>query len=118
MIELNHILLFLAIVSSFAVLVRAWHRGPIYRGWRVAASIILITTGLAWIFSRAQAGYIGGSVWVILLFLPAVAMRRVAELSARQRYGAARKLAVATRLLHPSNDLRQQVEMLRTLESR
>jgi membrane associated rhomboid family serine protease len=118
MIELNHILLFLAILSSFAVLARAWRRGPIYRAWRVVAAVILIITGLAWIFSRAQAGYIGGSVWLILLFLPAVAMRRVAELSARHQYGAAKKLAVAVRMLHPSSDLRQQVQMLRALESR
>ena len=118
MIEFNHILLFLAVISSLAVLGRAWRAGPVYRGWRVAAIASLTITTLAWIFSRSQAGYIGGSAWLILLFLPAVGMRRVAELSAHQRYRAARKLASALVLLHPSSDLREQVQMLRTLESR
>jgi membrane associated rhomboid family serine protease len=117
-IDLNHILLFLAIVSSLAVMSRAWRGGPIYGGWRLAALAILIITGLAWIFSRPEAGYIAGGAWLILLFLPAVGMRRVAELSAHQRYSAARKLAAALKFLHPSRDLRQQVEILRTLESR
>ena len=118
LIEINHILLFLAVVSSLAVLGRAWRPGAIYRGWRVAALAVLTITGLAWIFSRPEAGYIGGSAWLILLFLPAVGMRRVAELSAQQRYKLARKLAVALKFLHPSSELRQQIQLLRTLESR
>jgi membrane associated rhomboid family serine protease len=116
--ELNHIFLFLAVVSSLAVLARAWRSGVTYRGWRIAALAVLAITALAWIFFRARAGYIGGSAWLVLLFLPAVGMRRVAELSARQRYTRARKLATALELLHPSSDLRRQVELLRTLESR
>jgi membrane associated rhomboid family serine protease len=116
--ELNHIFLFLAVVSSLAVLARAWRPGVTYRGWRIAALAVLAITALAWIFFRARAGYIGGSAWLVLLFLPAVGMRRVAELSARQRYTRAKKLATALKLLHPSSDLRQQVELLRKLESR
>ena len=118
MIDLNHILLFLAIASSLALLGRSWRDGAVYRGWRMAALASLIITALAWIFWRPQAGYIGGSAWLILLFLPAVGMRRVAELSARQHYTRARKLASALTLLHPSSDLRDQVQMLRTLELR
>jgi membrane associated rhomboid family serine protease len=117
-VELNHILLFLALVSPLAVLGRAWRPGATYHGWRVAAFAVLIITGLAWIFFRREAGYIGGIAWLILLFLPAVGMRRVVELSARQRYRSARRLASALEWLHPSSELREQVELLRTLESR
>jgi membrane associated rhomboid family serine protease len=117
-IGLNHILLFLAIVSPLAVLGRAWRPGGTYRSWRIAALIVLAITGLAWIFFRDRAGYIGGGAWLALLFLPAIGLRRMAELSARQRYKSAWKLATMLRLLHPSAELRQQVHLLRTLESR
>jgi rhomboid protease GluP len=44
-------------------------------------------------------------------------MRRVAELSAHHHYSAARKLAAALVLVHPSSDLRHQLQMLRTVET-
>jgi membrane associated rhomboid family serine protease len=117
-IDLNHILLFIAVISPLAVLARAWRPGTPYRGWRLAAGVVLTTTALAWIFFRDHAGYIGGAAWFALLFLPAVGMRRITELAARQRYKSARKLATALQLLHPSADLRQHIQLFRTLESR
>jgi membrane associated rhomboid family serine protease len=116
--ELNHILLFLAVVSPLVVLASAWRPGPTYSGWRLAALAVLAITGLAWLFFRQKAGYIGGTAWFVLLFLPAIGMRRVVELSARQQYKTARKVATALMFLHPSSDLRHQGELLRTLESR
>ena len=116
--DLNHIFLFLAVVSPLAVLGRAWRPGGTYRGWRVAALIVLAITGGAWIFVRENAGYIGGGAWVALLFLPAVGLRRVMRLAARQQYTSAIKLARTLQLLHPSAELRQQVQLLHTLESR
>ncbi len=117
MIDLNHILLFLAIVSPLAVLARTWRPGPAYRGWRMAAIIVLVVTGIAWLLFRANAGYIGGGAWLALLFLPAVGVRRVTELIARQRYKSARKLASSLQILHPSSELRDQIQWLRSLES-
>jgi membrane associated rhomboid family serine protease len=117
-VDLNHIFLFLAVVSPLAVLSRAWRPGGTYRGWRVAALIVLAITGAAWVFLRGNAGYIGGGAWVVLLFLPAVGLRRVMHLAARQQYASARKLGTALQILHPSTELRQQVQLLRTLESR
>jgi membrane associated rhomboid family serine protease len=117
-VDLNHIFLFIAVISPLAVLARAWRPGGTYRGWRVAALIVLAITGVAWIFLRENAGYIGGGAWVALLFLPAVGLRRVMQLSARQQYESARKLAKALLLLHPSAELRQQIQLLETLESR
>jgi rhomboid protease GluP len=45
-------------------------------------------------------------------------LRRVADLAAHHQYRSARKLATGLRLLHPSEELRHQVELLRTLELR
>ncbi|MEP6602458.1 MAG: rhomboid family intramembrane serine protease [Spartobacteria bacterium] len=118
MIGLNHILLFLAVVSPLAVLARARRPDPSHRGWRVAAILVLSIAASSWLFFRNSAGYIAGGAWLALLFLPAVGLRRVADLTARQRFKSARKLAKGLQILHPSAELRQEVQLLRTLESR
>ena len=114
--NLNHIFLFLAIISPLLVLARAWRPGPIYRGWRVAALVVLVITGVTWIFFRSAAGYIGGGAWFAFLFLPAIGLRKVTELAARQDYRSARKLAAALQILHPTAELREQVQLFRHLE--
>jgi membrane associated rhomboid family serine protease len=116
-VDLNHIFLFLAVISPLLVLSRAWRHGPIYRGWCVAALVVLVVTGVAWIFFRSAAGYIAGGAWFALLFIPAVGLRKMAELAARQHYRSARKLAAVLQILHPSAELREQVRLFRHLES-
>jgi len=82
--------------------------------------IVLAVTGIFWIFPRfrPEAGYIGSGAWFALLFLPAVGLKRVAELSNARQFGRARRLVSAVRILHPSRDLQQQIELFRTLEAR
>lgn len=116
--DLKHIFLFIAVVSPLVILARAWRPGGPYRGWRIAALFVLAITGAAWFFCREQAGYIGGGAWFAFLFLPAIAQRKVAELAARQRYKPARRLATVLQILHPTAELREQVRLFRTLESR
>jgi membrane associated rhomboid family serine protease len=118
MLDLNHIFLFLAVVSPLAVLARAWRPGGTYRGWRIASLIVLAISGVTWLLFPDTAGFIGGGAWFALLFLPAVGLRRMADLAAQRRYSAARKLATALQILHPSDQLRRQVKLLRALESR
>ncbi len=115
--NLNHIFLFLAVISPLLLLARAWRPGSIYRGWRVTALVVLVVTGVAWIFFRSVAGYIGGGAWFAFLFLPAIGLRKVTELAARQDYRSARKLGTALQILHPSAKLREQVQLFRYLES-
>ena len=115
--NLNHIFLFLAVISPLLVLARAWRPGSIYRGWRIAASVVLVITGVAWIFFRSAAGYIAGGAWFAFLFLPAIGLRKVTELAAGQHYRSARKLAAVLQILHPSAELREQVQLFRHLES-
>jgi membrane associated rhomboid family serine protease len=117
LIELNHILLFLAILSPIAVLVRAWQR-EMARSWRVASFVVLAVTGLSFVFFRRDAGYIGAGAWLALLFLPSVGLKRVAELSAWHRYAAARRLTALLRWVHPGRELREQEALFRDLEKR
>jgi len=118
MLDLNHVFLFIAVISPLLVLARGWSPGGPYRGWRVAAFIVLAITGASWIVFRQQAGYIGGGFWFALLFLPAIGLRKVAELAAQRRYRSARRLLAALLILHPSAELREQIAYFRTLESR
>jgi membrane associated rhomboid family serine protease len=115
-LDLNHILFFLAIVSPLAVLARAWRPSPRLRAWRVAAFAVLIVATLAWMFFRRQAGYLAGGAWLLLLFIPAIGLRRVADLASRHHYTGARRLARLLHLVHPSAELRHEVELLRLFE--
>jgi membrane associated rhomboid family serine protease len=117
-VNLNHIFLFLAVVSSLLVLARAWRPGQPYRGWRIAALIVLAISCVAWIFLRTAAGYIGGIAWFALLFLPAIGLRKMTELAARGGYRSAAKLGTILQVLHPSAEVRDQVRLFQRLESR
>jgi membrane associated rhomboid family serine protease len=67
--ELNHLFLFAAVVSSLFVF------GQSFRGHnarvRVAAALVLIISALAWLLARSIAGWIAAGAWFALLFLPA-----------------------------------------------
>src|SRR2546423_7199604 len=71
-VDLNHIFLFLAVISPLVVLARAWRPGPLYRGWRIAALVVLIISVVAWILTPRAAGYIGGFGLVGVFFFSAV----------------------------------------------
>ncbi len=118
MFDLNHLLLFVALATPLAVLAKTFRRGERLRAWRLAAIAVLIVAALAWFFFRDRAGYIAGGAWVVLLFIPAITMRRIADLIQRKRFRSARYLAMALRILHPSEELRHEIELLRMYESR
>lgn len=116
--DLNHIFLFVAIVSPFLVLARAWRPGGMFRGWRVAAVLVLAITGVAWFLKPAMAGYIGGGAWFVLLFLPAVGLRKASQLAEQGRYESALRLATFLQWLHPTAQVREQLRVFQTLASR
>ena len=116
--DLNHIFLFLAVISPLVVLARAWRPGPLYRGWRIAALVVLIISVVAWILTPRAAGYIGGLAWMVVLFLPAIGSRKMTELAARGGYRSAARLGKILQILHPSAELRDQVQLFQRLDSR
>jgi membrane associated rhomboid family serine protease len=115
--NLNHILLFLAIVSPLLVLARGWRPSQPYHGWRFAGVIVLAVTAVAWFFWPNLGGYIGGAVWFLLLFLPAIGLRKITQFAARGDYKSAEKLGTALQILHPTAELREQVRLFRQLKS-
>jgi rhomboid protease GluP len=116
MLDLNHILLFIACVSPLVLLSQTWRRGGLNRGWRIAATAVLLVTGIAWIVLPDLAGFLGGGAWLALLLLPSLGLRKGAELVAQQRYAAAGRIARVLRFLHPAGSLLEQSDLLRALE--
>ncbi|MEY2496122.1 MAG: hypothetical protein QOJ45_2614 [Verrucomicrobiota bacterium] len=116
MIDLNHILLFIACISPLVLLGQTWRRGGLQRAWRLAAFAVLIVTGVAWLITPETAGFVGGGAWLALLFLPAVGLRKAAELASQQRFAPARRLSRALWFLHPAGALQAEAELLRALE--
>ena len=115
--NLNHIFLFLAIVSPLLVLARAWRPSTLYRGWRLAAIFVLAVTAVAWFLWPDVSGYAGGTAWFLLLFLPTIALRKITQLAAQGDYESAGKLGAAIQILHPTAELRQQIRLFRNLKS-
>src|SRR5438477_6944741 len=73
--ELNHILLFIAIATSALVLLQAFQ--PQDPGARARAAIVLITAALAWLLARPIAGWLSAFVWCALLVVPVFLRNRV-----------------------------------------
>ena len=115
--NLNHIFLFLAIVSPLLVLARGWRPSSPYHGWRVAALVVLAVTAVAWCLWPHLSGYIGGCAWFLLLFLPGIALRKITQLAAQGDYQSAARLGAALQILHPTAELREQIRLFRNLKS-
>ena len=116
MIDLNHILLFIACLSPLMLLAQTWRRGGLDRGWRIAGFAVLLVTGVAWILKPATAGFVGGGAWFALLLVPLFGLRKAAELAAQQRYAPAGRLVRALRFLHPADGLLERSRLLRALD--
>jgi rhomboid protease GluP len=114
---LNHILLFIAIVSPLILLIRIGRlRNPRNHGWRIAALIVLAICAAGWVLMPGLAGYIGGAFWCLLLVLPSVAERGIDEAILSQRFDRARQIAMLRRLVHPWSDSPYQPRLLQSVE--
>lgn len=114
--ELNYILVWIAGLASASILFRASRGRQAARGWSAASAIVLaVTLGGIVLFPRA-AGYAGGGLWLLLIFLPMLLSRAVAGLVVRQRFGLARLVAQAARILHPADGWGEQPHLVGALE--
>ena len=86
--DLNHIFLFVALLSPVAVIVRSQRAAELNRSLRAASFAVLIVTGVSWFLFPRQAGFIGGGAWCALLLIPAVASHKLADLALRERFTA------------------------------
>ena len=114
--DLNHILLFVALLSPVVVIVRSQRTAALNRSLRAASFAVLIVTGVSWFFFPGQAGFIGGGAWFVLLLIPAVASHKLADLALRERFIAAHRLANFLNIIHPTPATRDEAELLHALE--
>lgn len=115
MLDLNHILLFIAWASPAILLIRSW-RGDVAPGWRRSAMTVLLVTALANVFARPLAGFIGAGAWLGLLVLPAIAIRKAIESAERGDFKRARGLLRAVRVLHSKRSLLEQERVVSAIE--
>jgi rhomboid protease GluP len=117
LIDLNHILLFIAIVSPLVLLGRFWRmRTGRQRGWKIAAAIVLAGACFAFALVPSIAGFVGGTLWSLLLLLPSLLERRIDGLLLEKRFGRARNFAIVRRIFHPWDDSPYRPSLLRCLE--
>jgi len=114
-LDLNHILLFIAWVSPAVLLARTW-RGGADRSWRRAAITVLLITAIANLFSRANAGFVAVGAWFILLFLPAVGIRKAIESAERGKFQRARRILHVLRFVHPRESVAQHEHLVAAIE--
>jgi membrane associated rhomboid family serine protease len=88
--ELNHLLLFTAVVSSLLVFGQSFRaRNPRVR---LAAGVVLLASALALLLVRSIAGWVAGAVWCALLLIPA--WRRHRRHAARNPFSRPRPFAI------------------------
>jgi membrane associated rhomboid family serine protease len=68
--DLNRLFLFVVVVSTLLVLARSVRRPPALP-W-ISALVVLVITGIAFLFARRVSGWIGITAWIAILFLPAM----------------------------------------------
>ena len=115
-LDLNHLLLFVACLSPVTVLARTWRDAALNRSWALAAVIVLAITAAAFAITPRHAGFVGGGAWLLLLVLPAFGLRRVAALAAEERFGRTRRTLDVLSFLHPIAQLREERDIMRGLE--
>jgi rhomboid protease GluP len=117
MIDLNHILLFVAFVSPIVLLVRL-RRSPArsQRGWQTAAGLVLAITGGTYLAAPGQAGFFGGVAWFFLLLVPITGQRKLESLISRGHLRTARVIATALSFLHPWDGFVARPRMLRAMQ--
>jgi membrane associated rhomboid family serine protease len=88
--ELNHLFLFIAVVSSLLVLWESFRARNLRA--RLAATLVLLITTVAWLLARSIAGWIAAVAWCAFLVFPAWRRRRL--LAARYPYYRSRGPAI------------------------
>jgi rhomboid protease GluP len=112
----NHIIVWTVCLSSIALLIRSIRvsKGR-DRGWIIICLGILTLTIATHLSGLAWSGAIGGGLWLLLIVLPLVGMRRLTQHLVQYRFEDAKKWAIALSWLHPADGWPDQVPILQAL---
>lgn len=113
--NLNQLLVWFVICICIVLLIRAL----LFRqkkGWLIVYGLILGVTVMMSYLAPTIAGYLGGSLWGIFVFLPLVGFLKINQMVDEQRYAAAYRLATYLRWVHPGDGWLEQPDILKALE--
>ncbi len=111
--SINTILIQVVFFSCVLILLRS---RQIPRGWLIAVGGVLVVLGVSFLLIPAQAGWVSGGLWLLLILLPLLGTARVGALVAQERFRDAQRLAYWVRWLHPADGMVEYPAVLRGLE--
>ncbi|GJD23610.1 Rhomboid family protein [Rivularia sp. IAM M-261] len=115
--DINRLLIWTVTVSCILQIIYAIRSSKrLITAWVVVSAFVLAVTGALYYFTPTIAGLIGGSLWIILIVTPIIALVHVNRLLAQQKFKQARKLSILARLLHPLDGIKEQPELIKGLE--
>lgn len=115
--DINRLLIWTVSASCILQIVYAIRSSKrLITGWVVVSGFVLAVTGALYYFTPTMAGLVGGSLWLILIVTPIIAVVYVNRLLAQQKFKQARKLSILARLLHPLDGIKEQPELIKGLE--
>jgi rhomboid protease GluP len=114
--NLNHIIVWTVCLSSIALLIRSVRvSGGQDRGWIVICLGIVALAIATHAAEPAWSGAIAGGLWLLLIVIPLVGMRRLTQHLVQYRFHSAKRWAIALSWLHPADGWPDQVPILQAL---
>jgi rhomboid protease GluP len=86
------------------------------RGWLIVSTLVLGTTIALYSWVPTKAGWVGSGLWLVLMVVPSIGMRRVNRLFAQESYQQASQLAATLRWLHPFDGWLEHPRIFRALD--
>jgi len=120
--DINQLLLWIVCTSCILNIIVGIRRASLsdsavyIRSWMIVSGLVLATTGVLYIRTPENAGWIGGGLWVLLILMPILGFRLMNQLAYQERFGLASRLGKVLCWLHPAQNWRQFAELLDTLE--
>lgn len=122
LMDINQLLLWIVCTSCILNIIVGIRRASIsdsavyIRSWMIVSGLVLATTGVLYVLTPENAGWIGGGLWGLLILMPILGFRLMNQLAYQERFGAASRLGKLLCWLHPAQNWRQFAELLDTLE--
>lgn len=86
------------------------------RGWIFISVFILSVTAITSYLMPNRGGLVGGCLWAILIVIPNIAIKKVNQFVAQQRYSQASRWAKFVSWLHPADGWLEQPQLLHALD--
>ena len=107
----NHLLLWIAGISSVTTLRQVAHMG-VYgaKSRTVFSAFVLAIAAAGWFAFPATAGYVAAGCWCVLLLAPSLIVRRLNKFVAREDYKGASSVVHWLKFIYPFDDCRTLVD--------